>query len=260
VSAVRRYPLISFFVLAYALSWWPWPLYILGLAAGPIIGFGPFFAAVLVLALTGGKAGVVALLRRVVRWRVQPVWCRNRARRPAGRSAPIACRARSLDRAHPHFLPLAARSWPRRRVGGAGVAWLRPPEAAGGTLGALGQPDPWGGVGLLAAAAYGYRADPSFRPSVYRRLDGRVYVVVQQHQQERVDRHADAQHEQHYLGRLPHADVLGGRLGEAGLAAGRAVVRCSDRGGRRYGSRASLSQNTPSRRPCRPRSPRPPLA
>jgi membrane protease YdiL (CAAX protease family) len=71
---VRRYPLITFFVLAYVFSWWPWPLYILGLAASPVIGFGPFFAAVVVLALTGGKAGVVALLRRMVRWRVAPVW------------------------------------------------------------------------------------------------------------------------------------------------------------------------------------------
>ena len=74
MSAVRRHPLITFFVLAYGFSWWPWPLYILGLAPSPIIGFGPFFAAVLVLALTGGKTGVVALLRRMVRWRVAPVW------------------------------------------------------------------------------------------------------------------------------------------------------------------------------------------
>jgi membrane protease YdiL (CAAX protease family) len=74
MSVVRRYPLIIFFVLAYAFSWWPWPLYALGLSPSPIIGFGPFLAAVLVLALTGGKAGVVALLRGIVRWRVRPVW------------------------------------------------------------------------------------------------------------------------------------------------------------------------------------------
>jgi hypothetical protein len=74
ISTVRRYPLITFFVLAYLFSWWPWLLYALGLAPSPIIGFGPFFAAVVVLALTGGKAGVVALLRRMVRWRVAPVW------------------------------------------------------------------------------------------------------------------------------------------------------------------------------------------
>ena len=74
MSAVRRHPLLVFFVLAYVFSWWPWPLYALGLAPSPIVGFGPFLAAVVVLALTGGKAGVVALLRRMVRWRVAPVW------------------------------------------------------------------------------------------------------------------------------------------------------------------------------------------
>jgi membrane protease YdiL (CAAX protease family) len=74
MSAVRRYPLISFFVLAYVFSWWPWPLYALDLVPGTIVGFGPFLAALVVLALTAGKAGVVALLRRMVRWRVRPVW------------------------------------------------------------------------------------------------------------------------------------------------------------------------------------------
>ena len=74
MSAARRHPLVTFFVLAFVFSWWPWPLYLLGLAPSPIIGFGPFFAAILVLALTGGKAGTVALLHRMVRWRVRPVW------------------------------------------------------------------------------------------------------------------------------------------------------------------------------------------
>ena len=70
MSVVQRYPLIIFFVLAYVFSWWPWPLYALGLSPSLIVAFGPFLAAILVLALTGGKAGVVALLRRIVRWRV----------------------------------------------------------------------------------------------------------------------------------------------------------------------------------------------
>jgi uncharacterized protein len=74
MSVVRRHPLIAFFVLAYAFSWWPWPLYALKLSPSPIVGFGPFFAAVVVLALTGGKAGVMILLRRMVRWRVAPLW------------------------------------------------------------------------------------------------------------------------------------------------------------------------------------------
>src|SRR5919112_94007 len=73
MSVVRRYPLIVFFVLAYVFSWWTWPLYAFGLSPSPIIAFGPFLAAILVLALTTGKGGMVTLLRRMVRWRVRPV-------------------------------------------------------------------------------------------------------------------------------------------------------------------------------------------
>ena len=74
MSVTRRYPLIVFFVLAYAFSWWPWPLYALGLAPGSIVGFGPFLAALVVLALTEGKANILELLKAMVRWRVRPVW------------------------------------------------------------------------------------------------------------------------------------------------------------------------------------------
>src|ERR687898_3053982 len=69
VSLIRRHPLISFFVLAYALSWWSWILYAFGLSPAPIASFGPFLAALVVLALTYGKAGIGGLLRRMVRWR-----------------------------------------------------------------------------------------------------------------------------------------------------------------------------------------------
>jgi uncharacterized protein len=71
MSAVRCYPLLVFFVLAYVFSWWPWPLYALGLAPGTILGFGPFLAALVVLALTRGKVGILELLKRMVRWRVR---------------------------------------------------------------------------------------------------------------------------------------------------------------------------------------------
>src|ERR671910_171423 len=39
-----------------------------------IAGFGPFLAAVLVLAITSGKTGIVRLLRRMVQWRVGLGW------------------------------------------------------------------------------------------------------------------------------------------------------------------------------------------
>src|SRR5829696_8694079 len=74
MGLIRRYALISFFVLAYALSWWPSILYALDLLPQPIVGFGPFLAALVVLAITSGKTGIVGLLRRMVGWRVAPVW------------------------------------------------------------------------------------------------------------------------------------------------------------------------------------------
>jgi hypothetical protein len=74
VSLIRRYPLITFFVLAYALSWWPWILYAFDLSPAPIAGFGPFLAALVVLAITRGRTGVGGLLRRMVRWRVGLRW------------------------------------------------------------------------------------------------------------------------------------------------------------------------------------------
>jgi CAAX protease family protein len=71
---VRRFPLIAYFVLAYALTWWVYPL----LRFNPLIGlfglFGPALAAILVTAITDGRPGVRALLGRVVGWRVPVPW------------------------------------------------------------------------------------------------------------------------------------------------------------------------------------------
>jgi membrane protease YdiL (CAAX protease family) len=74
VSLVKRHPLIAFFVLTWALSWWPWILYAFGLSPTPIASFGPFLAALVVLAITQGKSGIGGLLRRMVRWRVGIRW------------------------------------------------------------------------------------------------------------------------------------------------------------------------------------------
>jgi membrane protease YdiL (CAAX protease family) len=73
-SVIKRHPLITFFVLAYALSWWPSILYALDLSLLPNAGFGPFLAALVVLAFTQGKSGIGGLLRRMVRWRVGLRW------------------------------------------------------------------------------------------------------------------------------------------------------------------------------------------
>lgn len=71
---VTRHPLVAFFALAYALSWWPAIFYFVDLSPSPVVGFGPFLAALVVLSITRGRAGVVALLRRMVQWRARPVW------------------------------------------------------------------------------------------------------------------------------------------------------------------------------------------
>jgi uncharacterized protein len=73
-TVVKRYPLIAFCVLAYALSWWAWPLYAMDLIPIPVASFGPFLAALVVLAITWGKRGVSGLLRRMVQWRVGFRW------------------------------------------------------------------------------------------------------------------------------------------------------------------------------------------
>jgi membrane protease YdiL (CAAX protease family) len=71
---MRRYPLVAYFVLAYALTWWVYPL----LRFNPLIGllglFGPALAAIIVTAATEGRPGVRALLGRIVHWRVPVPW------------------------------------------------------------------------------------------------------------------------------------------------------------------------------------------
>ena len=69
LSPIKRYPLVSFFSLAYALSWAP-SLF----EAHSILPLGPLFAALIVLALIDGRSGVVNFLRRIVQWRVGLRW------------------------------------------------------------------------------------------------------------------------------------------------------------------------------------------
>lgn len=71
---MRKHPLIAFFVLAHALTWWIYPL----LKFSPLLGifglFGPALAAMIMAAVTDGRAGFKALLGRTVRWRVGVRW------------------------------------------------------------------------------------------------------------------------------------------------------------------------------------------
>lgn len=84
VSFIKRQPLIAFYILAFALTWgagWAADTFYTGstlsgllvlpflfLSAGPLIG------ALVVTAVTGGKAGVIALLRKFLIWRVGWRW------------------------------------------------------------------------------------------------------------------------------------------------------------------------------------------
>ena len=84
-SMVKQRPLITFFVLAYALSWLAWPLWASGLyPIAPVFSFAPFLVALLVLAITHGKSGIGGLLRRMVRWRVGLRWYAVALLLPAG--------------------------------------------------------------------------------------------------------------------------------------------------------------------------------
>jgi membrane protease YdiL (CAAX protease family) len=84
-SVVKRRPLLTFFVLTYALSWLAWPLWASGLyPIAPVFSFAPFLAALVVLAITQGKGGVGGLLRRMVRWRVGIRWYAVALLVPAG--------------------------------------------------------------------------------------------------------------------------------------------------------------------------------
>ncbi len=74
LESVRRHPPIAFFVLAYALTWPLIPL----VSVSPLWGFpalfGPALAAIVVVAVADGRAGLKDLLGRVVRWRVGTGW------------------------------------------------------------------------------------------------------------------------------------------------------------------------------------------
>ena len=74
MSVIRRHPLATYFVLAFALAWWTWPFVLLNPDSSPMLPWSPIFAAIIVLAATEGRAGVASLLRATFRWRVAPVW------------------------------------------------------------------------------------------------------------------------------------------------------------------------------------------
>ena len=73
-SVMKRHPLIAFFLLAYALTWWASIVYVFYPNPFPVFPYGPFLAAIIVLGFTTGKPGIKELLRRIVLWRVGLRW------------------------------------------------------------------------------------------------------------------------------------------------------------------------------------------
>ena len=81
-NIISRYPVVAFFLVAYAFSWTIGSLLIAdhhGLVSVPqalhyISAFGPMVAAFIVTALIGGRAGLAELGQRIVRANVGPRW------------------------------------------------------------------------------------------------------------------------------------------------------------------------------------------
>ncbi|HJY45428.1 MAG TPA: type II CAAX endopeptidase family protein [Propionibacteriaceae bacterium] len=82
-ALVRRYPVLSYVVLAYALGWsWCVPLAMRGDVVRMGVGWpahlpalaGPAMAAIVVTAMVDGRAGLRDLWTRVTRWRVGWRW------------------------------------------------------------------------------------------------------------------------------------------------------------------------------------------
>jgi membrane protease YdiL (CAAX protease family) len=68
---VRDHRLTTFFVLAFVLAWWSWPLYEWDIwPRQQFQAIGALIAALVVIALAEGRAGFLDLGKRMIRWRV----------------------------------------------------------------------------------------------------------------------------------------------------------------------------------------------
>jgi membrane protease YdiL (CAAX protease family) len=74
---IRRYPLVTFFLLAFGITWIVWVPRAAGVPVG-VVGqawtWAPAIAALLAAALTGGRTALRDLGARLVRWRVGWQW------------------------------------------------------------------------------------------------------------------------------------------------------------------------------------------
>jgi uncharacterized protein len=78
-SVVKRHPIVMFFVLAYTFSWLPWVLGTFVPASRPFVLYpffsaGPLLAAMIVIPITQGRAGLRAWAASLLKWRVGWHW------------------------------------------------------------------------------------------------------------------------------------------------------------------------------------------
>ena len=66
-NPVARHPMVAFFVIAYLVAWGFWPV-------GSCGAFAPRVAALIVIPLSRGRAGLRAWGARLIRWRVRWIW------------------------------------------------------------------------------------------------------------------------------------------------------------------------------------------
>ena len=71
---LQRHRLVAFFVLAFALSWYPWIIALMrGRTSGPN-PLGPFIAGIIIAASVSGRSGLHEFLSRLIRWRFAVRW------------------------------------------------------------------------------------------------------------------------------------------------------------------------------------------
>jgi hypothetical protein len=68
---LKRYAIVLFFPLAYLLSWWS---VLVPQANGGILPYGPALAALILVALSEGRAGLSTWWKRITNWRVSWIW------------------------------------------------------------------------------------------------------------------------------------------------------------------------------------------
>jgi membrane protease YdiL (CAAX protease family) len=66
---IRRYQILIFLALTFIISWYPWYTGGVGFKAA-----GPSYAGLIVVAMVSGWTGIKEVLRRLILWRVSPIW------------------------------------------------------------------------------------------------------------------------------------------------------------------------------------------